>query len=68
MVRPALLARIACKGEKMSYETNPTVEAMIAASEAERRARTGQVLVAVTGLELLEQDLSAQTLELPSQQ
>ncbi len=60
--------RANCRGDIMSYEINPTVEHMLAASEAERRARTGAVLIAVTGLELLERSLQAEAIELPQQQ
>lgn len=52
----------------MSYEISPTVERLAAASDAERRARAGEVFVAVTGLQLLEETLQAEAIELPRQQ
>ena len=63
-----LVSGVDCEGDIMSYEINPTVEHMLAASDAERRMRTGQALVAVTGLELLERNLQAEAIELPQQQ
>jgi hypothetical protein len=63
-----LVSGVDCEGDMMSYEISPTVEHMLTASEAERRARTGATLVAVTGIELLERNLQAEAIELPPQQ